>query len=163
TPKAARRLSAQFERRRVVKEYWAIVELGPSESQPGWAEDDDTVGSLGEPGSCRGLELASPPLATWCDWLTRPSETRSARVGAPRAAGGAPGGGPGTSRARAGFAPGPCLAGALAPDRPDSSAPSPVGRAGAADPGRCRLWINRLVRDRARHRAACAIAGGPPP
>src|SRR5215469_13793760 len=34
TPKAARRLSAQFERRRVVKEYWAIVELGPSESQP---------------------------------------------------------------------------------------------------------------------------------
>src|SRR5262245_41947264 len=31
TPKAARRLSSQFERRRVVKEYWAIVERGHSE------------------------------------------------------------------------------------------------------------------------------------
>ncbi len=28
TPKAARRLSSAFEKRRVVKEYWAIVELG---------------------------------------------------------------------------------------------------------------------------------------
>jgi 23S rRNA pseudouridine1911/1915/1917 synthase len=92
TPKAARRLSAQFERRRVVKEYWAIVELGPSQSQsqPGRAEDDDTVRSLGEPGACSGLEWASPPLATWCDWLTRPSETGLARVVAPETPGARP-------------------------------------------------------------------------
>ena len=31
TPKAARRLSSQFERRRVVKEYWAIVECATVE------------------------------------------------------------------------------------------------------------------------------------
>jgi 23S rRNA pseudouridine1911/1915/1917 synthase len=90
TPKAARRLSAQFERRRVVKEYWAIVERTPSESQPAPAEDDDTVRSLGEPVPCRGLELASPPLVTWCDWLTRPSETGLARVVAPETPGARP-------------------------------------------------------------------------
>jgi 23S rRNA pseudouridine1911/1915/1917 synthase len=47
TPKAARRLSSQFERRRVVKEYWAIVESdGPAT------------------GRNRARE-------TWTDWLTR--------------------------------------------------------------------------------------------
>ena len=45
TAKAARRLSMQFERRRVLKEYWAIVE-----------------------------ETGTPPVeeGTWTDWLTAP-------------------------------------------------------------------------------------------
>ena len=48
TPKAARRLSSQFERRRVVKEYWAVVEVAGTR-QP------DTIGSQ----------------EIWTDWLTR--------------------------------------------------------------------------------------------
>ena len=53
TPKAARRLSIQFERRRAVKEYWALVESGGSEvSLP-----------------------AANGEATWTDWLTRPGRT----------------------------------------------------------------------------------------
>jgi 23S rRNA pseudouridine1911/1915/1917 synthase len=46
TSKAARRLSSQFERRRVVKEYWAVVESrGPATGR-------------------------DRPLETWTDWLT---------------------------------------------------------------------------------------------
>jgi 23S rRNA pseudouridine1911/1915/1917 synthase len=70
TPKAARRLSTQFERRRVVKEYWAIVEVGSSASSR--AEEE------------------SPPLETWCDWLTRPGATGLARVVAPETPGARP-------------------------------------------------------------------------
>ncbi|HZW35279.1 MAG TPA: RluA family pseudouridine synthase [Isosphaeraceae bacterium] len=73
TPRAARRLSTQFERRRVVKEYWAIVELGPS----------------------------CPAATSWCDWLTRPSETGLARVVAP----GTPGARPAVTRVRREMAP----------------------------------------------------------
>ena len=54
TPKAARRLSAQFEKRRVLKEYWAIVEIGIEETD-----------SLDE-------SKALPPSGdVWVDWLTR--------------------------------------------------------------------------------------------
>jgi 23S rRNA pseudouridine1911/1915/1917 synthase len=49
TPKAARRLSLQFERRRVVKEYWAIVETGQQPAGPSAVPGDET----------------------WTDWLTR--------------------------------------------------------------------------------------------
>ena len=46
TTKAAQRLSMQFERRRVVKEYWAIVESRPNDAGQNRAEE------------------------TWTDWLT---------------------------------------------------------------------------------------------
>ncbi len=69
TPKAARRLSSQFEKRRVVKEYWAIVApAGPD------------VEAISTPAGEAAEE-------SWCDWLTRPSETGLARVvepGTPR-------------------------------------------------------------------------------
>jgi 23S rRNA pseudouridine1911/1915/1917 synthase len=48
TPKAARRLSAQFEHRRVIKEYWAIVETKHNHTT--------------------GLDAGEE---TWTDWLTR--------------------------------------------------------------------------------------------
>jgi 23S rRNA pseudouridine1911/1915/1917 synthase len=65
TPRAARRLSAQFERRHAVKEYWALVESAPSgviES----AEGDDE---------------------TWSDWLTRPGQTGLVRIVPPETRG----------------------------------------------------------------------------
>ncbi len=46
TPKAARRLSSQFEHRKVTKEYWAVIECA--------AEEQATAEE------------------TWTDWLTRP-------------------------------------------------------------------------------------------
>jgi 23S rRNA pseudouridine1911/1915/1917 synthase len=64
TPKAARRLSSQFERRRVVKEYWAIVESGARTIDP-------DVGDL-----------------TWTDWLLRADAAgfvRSVEPGTPGA------------------------------------------------------------------------------
>lgn len=69
TPRAARRLSAQFERRRVVKEYWALVESGPS----GGAGPPDSSG----PGSGSGDD------EMWCDWLTRPGQAGLARLAPP--------------------------------------------------------------------------------
>lgn len=66
TPRAARRLSKQFEGRRVVKEYWALVDSGPS----------DGMGSSGS-------EAASGVEETWSDWLTRPARTGLARVALP--------------------------------------------------------------------------------
>ena len=71
TSKAARRLSAQFEKRQVVKEYWAIVAPGrPGQGSPGEAPPDRVR---------HGDELEE----TWSDWLTRPSETGLAQVVAP--------------------------------------------------------------------------------
>jgi 23S rRNA pseudouridine1911/1915/1917 synthase len=89
TPKAARRLSHQFERRRVVKEYWAIVELGRPES----IRHEQTV-ALGTPAD-------SNPLETWSDWLTRTSETGLAQV----VAAGTPGARQAVTRARLCAAP----------------------------------------------------------
>ena len=73
TSKAARRLSSQFEQRRVVKEYWAIV----APAGPGH-------GSVVEAVPTPANEAAEE---TWCDWLTRPSETGLARRGRTRNAG----------------------------------------------------------------------------
>lgn len=52
TPKAARRLASQFEKRQTVKEYWAVVE----------ASD--------EPASPLGPALLPPLGDVWLDWLT---------------------------------------------------------------------------------------------
>jgi 23S rRNA pseudouridine1911/1915/1917 synthase len=64
TSRAARRLSAQFERRQVVKEYWALV---------------DSLSS----GGMRAIESSEPEPGgdeSWCDWLTRPGQTGLVRV-----------------------------------------------------------------------------------
>ncbi len=66
TPRAARRLSLQFERRRVVKEYWALVDAGPS------AETGVATSPRCDP--------AAGGEATWCDWLTRTAQTGLARL-----------------------------------------------------------------------------------
>ncbi len=71
TPKAARRLSSQFERRRVVKEYWAIVENARKEPQ-----------SSGRAGSEPLL-----PEEVWTDWLTRADATGVVSIVAPHTAG----------------------------------------------------------------------------
>jgi 23S rRNA pseudouridine1911/1915/1917 synthase len=62
TPRAARRLSAQFERRRVVKEYWAIVE-SPAAVEPRGVE------------AAAGVPAAGSGDETWSDWLTRTGRT----------------------------------------------------------------------------------------
>jgi 23S rRNA pseudouridine1911/1915/1917 synthase len=54
--KSARRLSQQFEHRRVEKEYWAIVEDAQTMAQP------ERAGS--------GPIASSPVDCTWIDWLT---------------------------------------------------------------------------------------------
>jgi 23S rRNA pseudouridine1911/1915/1917 synthase len=56
TPKSARRLAQQFERRRVEKEYWAIVETTGANLPP---ESGNT-----------GPHGPSPVEGTWIDWLT---------------------------------------------------------------------------------------------
>lgn len=64
TPKAARRLSAQFERRRVVKEYWAVVPEPASATAEG--SSGDVVTSADDlPRPFAGDEMI------WRDWLTR--------------------------------------------------------------------------------------------
>jgi 23S rRNA pseudouridine1911/1915/1917 synthase len=72
TPKSARRLSAEFEKRRAVKEYWAIVELGR-----------DTELAV----SPAPVRLAGAHEETWNDWLTRPSQTGLVRVVGPETPG----------------------------------------------------------------------------
>jgi len=57
TLKAARRLSGQFEKRRVVKEYWAIVEMDDEAARPD------------------GSKALPPPGDVWTDWLTRRTGT----------------------------------------------------------------------------------------
>lgn len=56
TTKAARRLSQQFERRKVAKEYWAIVE--------GVSRDQQTESAIAGPTE------ETPAEGTWIDWLT---------------------------------------------------------------------------------------------
>jgi len=91
TPKAARRLSAQFEGRRVVKEYWAIVELGRAEARR--CENIGPEGSPGHPGGqtflsgINGRQECLLPEETWCDWLTRTSDTGIARLVPPETSG----------------------------------------------------------------------------
>jgi 23S rRNA pseudouridine1911/1915/1917 synthase len=77
TSKAARRLSAQFEGRRVRKEYWAIVDR-PSRPREVWDIEPTTVGVDPSPDCAddRGEE-------TWCDWLTRTGRTGLACLVAP--------------------------------------------------------------------------------
>jgi 23S rRNA pseudouridine1911/1915/1917 synthase len=70
TSKAARRLSFQFERRRVVKEYWAIVELSGSSTAP------NETG----PERISGEEI-------WTDWLTRADESGVVSIVAPHVSG----------------------------------------------------------------------------
>jgi 23S rRNA pseudouridine1911/1915/1917 synthase len=72
TAKAARRLSAQFERRQVRKEYWAISEVHeqPGMRSQGAAPDTDALSE-----------------GTWTDWLTSPGVPGVALV----VAAGAPG------------------------------------------------------------------------
>jgi 23S rRNA pseudouridine1911/1915/1917 synthase len=69
-PKAARRLSAQFEKRQTIKEYWAIVEER-------------------EPASARsGASILTAIEETWEDWLLRADPAgvvRTAETGAPGA------------------------------------------------------------------------------
>jgi 23S rRNA pseudouridine1911/1915/1917 synthase len=57
TEKAARRLSVQFQRRSVRKEYWAIVE---------------ETGSPGASGKLAPENSSENPEGTWIDWLTAP-------------------------------------------------------------------------------------------
>jgi 23S rRNA pseudouridine1911/1915/1917 synthase len=70
TAKAARRLSAQFERRQVRKEYWAI------------AEEHEHAGF-----STSGGQPARAREGTWTDWLTAPGVPGVARVVEPGAEG----------------------------------------------------------------------------
>lgn len=84
TPRAARRLSKQFENRQAVKEYWALVESVAAESGgPGVGDEE-----------------------TWSDWLTRPGQAGIARLAPP----GTPGAREAVTRVRrmasAGLAPG---------------------------------------------------------
>ena len=74
TAKAARRLSSQFEKRQVVKEYWAIVAPESSLSL-------DSSGFASVPPHPQAVNTE-----TWCDWLTHPSDTGLAQVVAPETA-----------------------------------------------------------------------------
>ncbi len=151
TAKAARRLSSQFEKRQVVKEYWAIVAPG----LPG-------QGFLDEPPpdrvrQCRGARGNLVRLAD-------PSEQgRPGACGRSRNAAIATGRDPGTTHPSGRLADRVRLATTLAQDRPDPSTPGPGRRAGDADPGRCRVWVGLDVRCAAHHRAPCPIAASPAP
>jgi 23S rRNA pseudouridine1911/1915/1917 synthase len=75
TPKAARRLSREFEARRAIKEYWAVVELRPGAAPVGF--------------QAASLPGAHHPLVceTWIDWLTRPDRAGLVRIVPPSTAG----------------------------------------------------------------------------
>jgi 23S rRNA pseudouridine1911/1915/1917 synthase len=68
TPKAARRLSSQFEERRAIKEYWAVV------APPAAAQSPDARAAA--PWSQPGASFAD----AWVDFLTRPDRTGVVRV-----------------------------------------------------------------------------------
>ena len=72
TPKAARRLSSQFQRRRAAKEYWAIVEAAETE------RPRDVPASEPGTGEAEG---------SWTDWLTAPGVSGVARSVAPESPG----------------------------------------------------------------------------
>jgi len=75
TPKAARRLSRQFETRRAIKEYWAVVELQSDASGAGRKTQ-----SLFVP--------QDPPCReTWVDSLTRPDRAGIVRIASRQTAG----------------------------------------------------------------------------
>ncbi len=59
TPRAARRLSLQFEQRKALKEYWALVEAGA------------------------GIPASGADEETWSDWLTRPGKDGLVRLAEP--------------------------------------------------------------------------------
>lgn len=75
TPKAARRLSQQFERRQVQKEYWAVVEAHPRPADP--ATDSDL------PAVPRALAGDPAGEWIWSDWLTRAHPSGRVRVEKP--------------------------------------------------------------------------------
>ena len=75
TPRAARRLSAQFERRRVVKEYWALVDAGPIRGDR--RRDFEPEAAIRSAGG----------EDTWCDWLTQDRPDRPGPPGPARDAG----------------------------------------------------------------------------
>jgi 23S rRNA pseudouridine1911/1915/1917 synthase len=68
TPKSARRLSSQFQRRRVVKEYWAVVEAAGSCAIPTPAAIPEQKSN--EP-NCEQI---------WSDWLTGAHESGAAQA-----------------------------------------------------------------------------------
>jgi 23S rRNA pseudouridine1911/1915/1917 synthase len=68
TPKAARRLSRQFEARRAIKEYWAVVSR---------ASAGPKIGHQAQPPYASPV---SPSTETWVDWLTRPDRTGMVRI-----------------------------------------------------------------------------------
>lgn len=72
TAKAARRLSSQFERRRAVKEYWAIVEVADVERV--------CSAAVSEPGTGQAQ-------GRWTDWLTGPGVSGVARSVPPESPG----------------------------------------------------------------------------
>jgi 23S rRNA pseudouridine1911/1915/1917 synthase len=74
TSKAARRLCSQFEHRRVVKEYWAIVERNRSSTTAASAADQPI------PDGVLGEEI-------WTDWLTRADESGVVSIVAPHRSG----------------------------------------------------------------------------
>jgi 23S rRNA pseudouridine1911/1915/1917 synthase len=95
TSKAARRLSTQFEGRRVRKEYWALVDHPPRPGADRAIEPETAVG-LG-PEETRNDNpppptLHAPPAGedTWSDWLTRTGRTGLACLVAPGTAGARP-------------------------------------------------------------------------
>ena len=67
-PRAARRLSMQFERRQAAKEYWAVVELAGTRDGKG----EQTLFPQDQPEAS----------GTWADWLTPPGVPGVARVAA---------------------------------------------------------------------------------
>lgn len=70
TQKAARRLSMQFEARRVVKEYWAIVELSDASSVQGRNSIDQISPD----------RLGATEALTWEDWLTAAGPDGKVRI-----------------------------------------------------------------------------------
>jgi 23S rRNA pseudouridine1911/1915/1917 synthase len=75
TEKAARRLATQFQHRRAVKEYWAIVESSLPVSGPERSSSDPAN------------PTTQPDKNVWNDWLTRPDESGQVSAVAPNTPG----------------------------------------------------------------------------
>src|SRR5262249_30048664 len=75
TEKAARRLSTQFQTRRALKEYWAVI-----------AADAATSG-VGLPPANRANEGEPADRLVWHDWLKRPDASGQASAVAPNTPG----------------------------------------------------------------------------